>query len=155
MTTSGIVTDVDAAVLCWLATVDAKGRPNVSPKEIFAMYGNDVLVIADIASANSVRNIRGNPAICVSMIDIFRQKGQKVEGQARIIAAEDPEFDDLAAPLTRLTEGKFPIRHVIAVQIERVSPILAPSYRHYPDRSEADMLRNAYQTYGVRPAKTS
>jgi predicted pyridoxine 5'-phosphate oxidase superfamily flavin-nucleotide-binding protein len=24
--------DVDASVLCWLATVDADGAPNVSPK---------------------------------------------------------------------------------------------------------------------------
>lgn len=154
MTQSEIAADIDAAVLCWLATVDVKGRPNVSPKEIFALHG-DVLVIADIASANSVRNIRRNPAVCASMIDIFRQKGRKVEGQARIIAPGDPEFADLAPPLLRLTEGKFPIRHVIAVQIERVSPILAPSYRHYPDCSEAEMMQSAYRTYGVAPTGVS
>ena len=28
---------VQSAVLCWLATADADGRPSVSPKEIFAV----------------------------------------------------------------------------------------------------------------------
>ena len=28
----------ERATLCWLATVDAAGQPNVSPKEIFAVF---------------------------------------------------------------------------------------------------------------------
>lgn len=28
---------IETSVLCWLATVDADGQPNVSPKEIFCM----------------------------------------------------------------------------------------------------------------------
>jgi predicted pyridoxine 5'-phosphate oxidase superfamily flavin-nucleotide-binding protein len=28
--------DIQNSVLCWLATVDEKGVPNVTPKEIFA-----------------------------------------------------------------------------------------------------------------------
>ena len=47
---------VESAVLCWLATVDAEGRPSVSPKEIFSLAGDDI-VIAHIASPRSVRNL--------------------------------------------------------------------------------------------------
>ncbi|MCC5968059.1 MAG: pyridoxamine 5'-phosphate oxidase family protein [Natronohydrobacter sp.] len=72
----------ESAVLCWLATVDASNRPNVSPKEIYAETGANRLVIADIISARSVRNIRVNPAVCVSLIDVFLQRGRKVEGMA-------------------------------------------------------------------------
>lgn len=139
------------AVLCWLATADAAGRPNVSPKEIFALAGDGPLVIADIASARSVRNIRDNPAVCVSMIDIFSQRGQKIEGTATLIRPGEPGFDQAAAPLLRLTGGKFPIRHVISVAIEQVTPILAPSYAFSPPPSEEAMREDAYRSYGVRP----
>ena len=48
---------VDRSVLCWLATVDADGQPNVSPKEIFCAIDDVTLLIAEIASPVSRRNI--------------------------------------------------------------------------------------------------
>ena len=65
-------TDAGNAGLCWLATVDTDGVPSATPKEMFATSGEDRLVIADIASSNSVRNIRENPSVCISFVDIFR-----------------------------------------------------------------------------------
>jgi uncharacterized protein len=62
---------IDKVVLCWLATVNAHGAPNVSPKEIFALYDTQTFIIADIRSPNSVRNIIQNPKVCISFIDIF------------------------------------------------------------------------------------
>jgi len=46
--------------MCWLATVDRHGQPNVSPKEIFAAFDSEHLVIANIASPSSVRNFEVN-----------------------------------------------------------------------------------------------
>lgn len=141
----------ECAVLCWLATVDSNNKPNVSPKEIYAETGADCLVIADIASARSVRNIRANPAVCISLIDVFLQRGRKLEGMAEIIAPDHPHFAALVAPLLAMTGGAFPIRHVIYVRVERTSPILAPSYIFYSDRGEAEMRADAYRAYGVQP----
>lgn len=139
------------AVLCWLATVDARNRPNVSPKEIYAETGANQLVIADIASPRSVRNIRENPAVCVSLIDIFLQRGRKLEGVAEVIAPDHTNFITLAAPLLEKTGGAFPIRHVILVTVEQTSRLLAPSYLFFPDRSEAELRADAYRTYGAQP----
>ena len=50
-------------VLCWLATVDALGQPNVSPKEVFAVIDEEHLVIAHIASPTSVKNVLQNPKV--------------------------------------------------------------------------------------------
>lgn len=141
----------ESYVLCWLATVDCRNRPNVSPKEMFAEVGDNRLIIADIASDRSVGNIRVNPAVCVSLIDIFLQRGQKLEGTAEIIAADDPEFSALAAPLLNMVGDSFRIRNVISVRIERRSPIVAPSYVFHPGRTEAELQSDAYRTYGVRP----
>lgn len=148
---TGRFKEPESAVLCWLATVDARNRPNVSPKEIFAETGANGLVIADIASARSVRNIRENPAVCISLIDVFLQRGRKLEGSAEIMAPDHPDFEALAAPLREKSGGAFPIRHVILVAVERISTILAPSYVLFPDRSEAELRADAYRTYGVQP----
>lgn len=143
--------ETEQAILCWLATVDARNRPNVSPKEIYAETGTNRLVIADIASARSVRNIRGNPAVCISLIDVFLQRGRKLEGMAEIISPDHRDFATVSAPLLEKTGGAFPIRHVISVGVERTSPILAPSYLFFPNRSEAELRADAYRTYGVQP----
>ena len=64
-----IKTDIENSVLCWLATVDTAGVPNVSPKEIFDSYNDDRIVIADIASSNSVGTFaRILPSASVSLM---------------------------------------------------------------------------------------
>ena len=140
------------SVLCWLATVDEIGQPNVSPKEIFAPFDDDHLVIANIASPTSVRNLRKNHQVCVSFIDVFVQKGFKVVGTARNIGPEDPEFQYWSAPLHALAGPRFPLRSVIVVKATAVEPIVAPSYRLYPaETTEQSQVESAMRTYGVQP----
>lgn len=140
------------SVLCWLATVSPEGAPNVSPKEIFALHDDETLVVADIMSPNTVRNIRSNPKVCLSFIDVFRQKGFKVDGEASVFAKGSAEFEDLGGEVLEMAGADFPVRNIIRVRISRISRILAPSYALFPDRSEAERMRAAYDTYGVRPA---
>lgn len=144
--------ELDRSVLCWLATASADGAPNVSPKEIFAGFGQDTIVIADIASPVSVRNIRANPKVCVSFIDIFRQRGFKASGMARIIAPDEEGFSRYGADLIEKAGSDFPIRHLILVSVQHIARIKAPSYLLFPDRTEDERMREAYRTYGVQPA---
>jgi predicted pyridoxine 5'-phosphate oxidase superfamily flavin-nucleotide-binding protein len=142
------------SVLCWLATVDSVGQPNVSPKEIFAVLDVNHLVIANIASPTSVRNMVANPLVCVSFIDVWVQKGYKVVGRARNVRAQDPDFATWASPLLAQAGPRFPIHSVVVVEATAVEPIIAPSYRLYPDvTTEAAQVEAALRTYGVRLAK--
>ena len=109
--------------------------------------------MADIASTNTVRNIRSHPSVCVSFIDVFRQRGFKVVGSAIVIGSEEPDFPVVGADLLRMAGSDFPIRHLISIQIERVSRIWAPSYTLFPDRTEGERMQSAYETYGVVPAR--
>lgn len=147
--------ETEDAVLCWLATVSADGVPNVSPKEMFCLHGSNVLVIADIASPVSIRNIRANPNVCVSYVDIFRQRGFKLVGAARIIASDDDDFGTYGTALVAKTGSAFTIRNLVCVTIARVSRIRAPSYTFHPDRSEEMLMASAYEQYGVRPIRRS
>lgn len=149
-----VLNAMNTSVLCWLATCDAQGQPNVSPKEVFAAVDAQHLVIAHIASPRSVRNLADNPRVCVSFIDVFTQKGFKVLGDATVIRPSDPRFASLEALLLPKTQGKFPIHAAILVRATAVEPILAPSYRLFPDEtSEASQVASAMRTYGVTPAR--
>jgi predicted pyridoxine 5'-phosphate oxidase superfamily flavin-nucleotide-binding protein len=151
MLTEDVLRYIDRSVLCWLATVDAAGAPNVSPKEVFCAYGSDRVLVANIASPQSDRNLQSNPLVCLSFVEVFVQKGYKLKGTAEVVQPGDRRYPELEAPLLSLTQGMFPIRSIIAVQVQAVEPIVAPSYRLKPRTTEAAQIAAAMQTYGVRP----
>ncbi|WP_194972628.1 pyridoxamine 5'-phosphate oxidase family protein [Aquiflexum lacus] len=142
---------IDKSVLCWLATVNELNEPNVSPKEVFTYDGEHTLLIANIASPVSIKNIRENPNVCVSFIDVFIQKGFKIKGTARVIEKKDAGFEKKAKLLTDLFTDNFPIISVIEVNVKKVDQIQAPSYFLYPDKTEQSQIESAMKTYKVKP----
>lgn len=139
------------SVLCWLATADASGQPNVSPKEVFAIADKEHVVVANIASPKTASNIRVNARVCLSFVDVFVQKGYKVLGKAREVQPSDPAFDRWAAPLKAMAGDRFPIHSVFVIRATAVEPIVAPSYRLYPsETTEASQVEAALRTYGVQ-----
>ena len=154
MLSSEVQNSIARSVLCWLATVNEDGQPNVSPKEIFAAFDTEYLVIANIASPTSVRNIEVNPLVCVSFIDIFVQKGFKVTGSARNVRQQDPDFSRWLAPLQAKAGPRFPIHSVIVARAKAVEVILAPSYRLYStETTEQSQVASAMRAYGIQPAR--
>ena len=145
--------EVKDCVLCWLATVDADGFPNVSAKEVFSIFGSRYILIANIASPSSVKNISNNSAVCVSCINIFKQKGYKFKGKAKNILPSEEGYKEKLSILYKLAGPKFPIKSIIEVEIKQVFPILAPSYVLYPETNESSQIENALKTYGVSLAK--
>ncbi|MCU0449140.1 MAG: pyridoxamine 5'-phosphate oxidase family protein [Bernardetiaceae bacterium] len=139
-------------VLCWLATADAQGQPNVSPKEMFVYLPEGKLLIANLASPNSVRNLAANPLVCVSLVNIFTQKGFKLKGSAQLIAPSHPSFPEKAKKLTAKFSDRYPILSLIEVAITQVATIKAPSYFLFPETTEQSQTASAMRTYGVQPA---
>lgn len=123
-------------VLCWLATVDGDGWPNVSPKEGFTTRGRHHLLIANIASPNSVANIWADPRVCASFVDVCVQRGFRIHGVAELLVASQADFADTVAPLTARIGDAFRLRTVIRVTVQRVNAIIAPSYRFVAHISE-------------------
>lgn len=139
------------SVLCWLATVDSDGQPNVSPKEVWAIVDDRHVVVAHIASPMSVRNIMQQPQVCLSFVDVFVQKGFKLIGTAREVRTNDSEFSIWAKPLLAIMGQRFTIQSVLVVHVKSVFAIVAPSYRFYPDdTTEASQVTSAMRTYKVQ-----
>jgi predicted pyridoxine 5'-phosphate oxidase superfamily flavin-nucleotide-binding protein len=139
------------SVLCWLATVDAEGQPNVSPKEVWTIADEQHVVVAHIASPISARNIAQHPQVCLSFVDVFVQKGFKLLGRAREVLADDPEFATWAKPLLAMVGQRFTIQSVLVIQVQSVAAIVAPSYRFYPDdTTEASQVASGMRAYNVQ-----
>ena len=150
MLTSEVKKYIDKSILCWLATCNKEHEPNVSPKELFTYQDDTTLLIANIASPNSINNIKDNPNVCVSFVDIFIQKGFKLKGNAKIIDKNDDGFEAKVKPLTDLFTDKFPIKSVIEIKVTQVDIIKAPSYFLFPDTTEKSQVESAMRTYKVK-----
>ena len=143
-----VIKYIEQSVLCWLATSDKDNFPNVSPKELFTHLENKI-IIANIASPNSIQNIEENNKVCVSFVDIFVQKGFKIKGLAKIIYKNDADFRIKVKPLIDLYSDKFPINAVIEITVEKVESIQAPSYFLFPEITEKQQIESALETYKI------
>ncbi|WP_020570738.1 pyridoxamine 5'-phosphate oxidase family protein [Neolewinella persica] len=140
---------INQSILCWLATTSADGIPNVSPKEIFNHYGTEEIIIANIASPQTVRNIRQNDDVCVSFIDILVQKGYQIKGKAVILKNSDTGFSEREKVLVDMTGGKYPFSTITNITIRQVKSIIAPKYLLYPETTEAQQIESAKAAYGL------
>ena len=147
--TTEIKESIKKNVLSWLATVSNEMVPNVSPKEIFNHFGTDKIIVANIASPQTVRNIKQNENVCISFVDILVQKGFQVKGKAEIVGKTNPEFPEMEKILTEMTGGNFPFATITEITLGQVKPIIAPKYMLYPETTEAEQIESAKKTYGL------
>ena len=137
-------------VLCWLATVDKNGVPSVSPKEVFLTFAENEIIIANIASPDSVRNINQKPQVCVSFVDVFKQKGFKMKGDAMEMTQANSGYKPRYHASNDFAGGQYPIKSLIKIEIKSVRPIVAPSYYLSADITEEKQIQAALKTYGVK-----
>lgn len=146
MLTPEIIKYINQSILCWLGTADLESQPNVSPKEIFTHHEGAIL-IANIMSPQSIKNIKTNPKVSVSFIDILVQKGYQVKGIAEIIDRQSKRFDSYHDPLFELAGPDFPIASIIKIEIESAKKIIAPRYALFPNTTEEEQRNRAKNQY--------
>ena len=154
----GLITDdmkrvIETTRLAFVATVNADGTPNLSPKSSLAVLDENRIGFADIASPNTVRNLKANPAIEVNAIDIFMRRGYRFRGTATLEPPGSETFAKIAEPFWAENGRDFPIHGVVNIAVEKALPVLSPAYT-FVDGVTEDALREAYYAkYGVRPAE--
>ena len=140
---------IDKSVLCWLATASIENIPNVSPKECFTHFGTDSIIIANIASPQTVRNIKLNENVCISFINIFVQKGFQIKGKVEIIENTHSQFTEMNEILTEMMGGKFSFNTITKITLRQVKPIIAPSYILYPETTEMKQIESSKKSYQI------
>ena len=140
---------IKESVLCWLATTDENGVPNCSPKEVFTYTDKNELLIADIASPNSVANVIVNPKVCVSFVHVFKQKGFKIKGDARYLTPDNEEYSSYFRLIESVVGAVFPVKGFIVVTVTSCSPIIAPAYYFVSGTTEESQINAAKKLYGA------
>ena len=92
---------VQAAHLCFAATVTPDHKPNVSPKGTIRVWGDDHLFFLDIASPGTRRNLERNPWIEINVVEQLSRRGYRFFGRASLHRA-DKVYEDA----TRRVRGR-------------------------------------------------
>ena len=128
--------------LCYVATVDAEGGPNLSAKGTLVVWAANMLAFADIRSARTVANVRLNPRVEVNVVDPIARKGYRFKGTAEV-HADGPVFER-GQRLYRERGLVNPIRAIVIISVTRALPMISPAYD--TGRSEAD-VRAQWERY--------
>jgi predicted pyridoxine 5'-phosphate oxidase superfamily flavin-nucleotide-binding protein len=128
--------------LCYVATVDAEGAPNLSAKGTLVIWDANDLAFADIRSPRTVANLRGNPRVEINVVDPIARKGYRFKGTAEV-HTEGPAFE--RGILLYAERGVVSaIRSVVIIHVTRALPMTSPAYD--TGRSEAD-VRAQWERY--------
>ena len=127
----GVLTDemrslVDRQRLGYVATVTPDGEPNLSPKGTTAVWDEDRLVFADIASPRTIKNLQRNAALEVNVVDPLTRKGFRFKGTGEVVK-EGRLFDDVVA-FYRARGVRGTIRHVVLMHVTQAVPLISPAY---------------------------
>ena len=117
---------VDEQRLCFVATVNPDGTPNLSPKGSIRVWDDQHLLFGDIRSPVTIRNLENAPAIEINVVDPISRKGYRFRGTAEILRT-GTRYDQAAAFLKQSgVSGAFGA--VVSVLVEAVSPVVSPAY---------------------------
>ena len=143
----GILTEAMARLvreqrLGYVATVDADGTPNLSPKGTTTVWDDDHLVFADIRSPRTVGNLRRNPAVEVNVVDPIARRGYRFKGAGEVLDA-GPRFAEAVAFFRRRGVTS-PIRSVVLIRVTRALPVTSPLYDGGASEAEVRARWRAY-----------
>ena len=127
--------------LGFVATVNADGTPNLSPKGTTTVWDDDHLVFADIHSPNTVENLRHNPVVEINMVDPFVRKGYRFGGTASVVERGDSTFELLFGHFRGALAPR--IRAIVTITVTKALPLTSPAY---DDGKTEPELRRAWTT---------
>ena len=139
--TPGMMQLIREQRLGFVATVNADGTPNLSPKGTFAVVDAATVAFGEIRSPATLRNLAASPAVEINFVDPFARCGCRLFGTTRAVRRDQPEFGGLL-PLFADHGGLVSrIRAVVLVAVTRALPLSSPAY---DDGTSGEELRRAW-----------
>lgn len=134
---------VAQSMLCFVATVNEDGTPNLSPKSSLRVYDDNHLLFANMASPNTINNLDRNPSTEINCVDVFSRRGYRFKGTASIHSGKDPIFLALKSDVAVEHGDSIPVYNGCLVKILSATPLLSPAYTFVEGVTE-EKLRAAY-----------
>jgi hypothetical protein len=137
-----------SAMLAFVATVRRDGSPSLSPKASTIPYDDDHLLFVDIASPQTIANLRNDPRIEINSVDFIRRRGYRFAGTAQVLESGHPIYDWGRAWLLEHHGPEYPTNHVVLIKLQSAEPLMSPVYT-FGDRKEEEVRATYRQIYGL------
>jgi predicted pyridoxine 5'-phosphate oxidase superfamily flavin-nucleotide-binding protein len=126
--------------LGFVATVRPDGSPNLSPKGTTIVWDDEHLMFADVASPQTVANLREQSAVEINVVDPIIRKGYRFRGTGEV-HQDGPAYERgielLRAQGSTLARDR--IRSIVVVAVSEVDTLVSPAYDG--GATEADIRR--------------
>ena len=146
--TSEVAEMITAQRLCYVATVTPDGRPNLSPKGSLKVLDAQHLAFAEMASPNTIANLRQNAHLEINVVDPFLRRGYRIKGTGEI--RHDP---DLLALVGAGLGHDYPVRAAVHITVSEVRGVYSPVYL-FTDASSDEIAHTWEGIYGYRRVDT-
>jgi uncharacterized protein len=132
---------IQAAHLCFAATVTPDGLPNLSPKGTIRVWDDDHIFFLDIASPGTRANLEHSPFIEVNVVEQLSRRGYRFFGRATI-HRDDEIFRGATKQIYGEEGAKYPVEALVLISVERAEEVVSPGYVH--TRTE-EAMRTAWR----------
>ncbi len=129
---------IQAAHLCFAATVSPEGMPNLSPKGTIRVWDDQHLFFLDIASPGTRANLQARPWMELNVVDQLSRRGYRFFGPVTVHVG-DAVFED-AMRRVHSVEQPYPVAAVILLALERVAALVSPGYWRVADEQAMRVL---------------
>lgn len=144
---------INETMLCFAATVNKDGSPNLSPKSTLKVYDDNHLIFANIASPKTISNLKRDPRIEINCIDIFSRRGYRFKGNGSIHSIGSRICEDLHQVIKAEHGDSIPVIDAVIIEVLEAKAVLSPAYKFVNGVTE-DILRSAYmKKYKVLPLR--
>jgi len=114
--------------LGFVATVDADGTPNLSPKGTCLVLDDEHILFGEIRSPNTLRNLQARPSMEINFADFFSRKAVRVKGTAQLLPRGSTEFETLVELFSRWGELIERINGIVKLHVKRAHLLVSPAY---------------------------
>ncbi|OBB81169.1 pyridoxamine 5'-phosphate oxidase [Mycobacterium colombiense] len=145
---------VDSAKLGFVATVCEDGSPNISPKGSILVYDDQHLIFMDMASPNTMANLRRDPRVEVNVVDFRKRRGYRFKGTATFSRAGDAAYEWARQWVLDTHGPEYPCNEAVVIRVDRALPVNSPAYT-FGHADEDTLVRSwseAYRLGGRAPS---
>jgi uncharacterized protein len=130
---------IQAAHLCFAATVSPAGEPNVSPKGTIRVWDDQHLFFLDIASPGTRANLQARPWMELNVVEQLSRRGYRFFGPVTLHAG-DAVFEEATRRVQAEAQTSYSVAAVILLALERAAALISPGYWRVPDERAMRVL---------------
>ncbi len=144
---------VESTQLCYVASINDDGTPNLSPKGSLTVLDRNHLIFANIASTKTIENLRKRPFLEINIVNTFNRIGFGISGTAEIMEQGTNEYDFVTKPLWKNHGTNLLVHNVVKINVVKVRKFHSPAYKYGNNVTEELLTESFLNIYTNRIIK--